>query len=70
VCLELVADRQSKKPIDKSAMASVLATAYREGVMIRISGNNIILSPSLIITDEHVARIVTAVDAGLTAAAS
>jgi len=69
VCLELVADRESKTPINKNAMDIAFATAYAEGVMIRISGNNIILSPSLIITDEHVAAIVAAVDAGLTAAA-
>jgi len=69
VCLELVADRESKRPIDKAAMETVLATAYREGVMIRISGNNVILSPSLIVTAAHVARIVAAVDAGLAAAA-
>jgi adenosylmethionine-8-amino-7-oxononanoate aminotransferase len=69
VALELVADRQTKKPIAKSAMEKVLATAYREGVMIRISGNNVILSPSLIITANHVATIVAAVGAGLEAAA-
>jgi len=69
VCLELVADRQSKQPINKVAMETVLKTAYLEGVMIRISGNNIIISPSLIITTEHVAEIVAALDAGLTAAA-
>jgi len=69
VALELVADRQTKEPIGKDAMETVLATAYREGVMIRISGNNIILSPSLVITAEHVATIVAAVGAGLEAAA-
>ena len=69
VCLELVADRDSKEPVNKSAMETVLRTAYREGVMIRISGNNIIISPSLIITDQHVAAIVAALDAGLTSVA-
>ncbi len=69
VCLELVADRQSKQPIKKEAMETVLKTAYLEGVMLRISGNNIIISPSLIITAEHVATIVAALDAGLTTAA-
>jgi adenosylmethionine-8-amino-7-oxononanoate aminotransferase len=69
VCLELVADRQSKQPINKNAMDIALATAYAEGVMIRISGNNIILSPSLVITTDHVATIVAALDVGLSAAA-
>ncbi len=50
-------------------MESVLRMAYQEGVMIRVSGNNIILSPSLIITDQHVVTIVAAIDAGLDAVA-
>jgi adenosylmethionine-8-amino-7-oxononanoate aminotransferase len=69
VCLELVADRESKEPINKDAIEMALATAYQEGVMIRISGNNIIISPSLVITADHVATIVAALDVGLTAAA-
>jgi len=68
VCLELVADRKTKKPSDKNTLEAVLATAYQNGVMIRISGNMIIISPSLVITSEHVAVIVSALDAGLTAA--
>jgi hypothetical protein len=69
VCLELVADRESKTPINKGAMDIALAAAYEAGVMIRVSGNNIILSPSLVITADHVATIVAAVGAGLAAAA-
>lgn len=45
----------------------VFEAAYREGVMIRVSGNNIILSPSLIITRNDVSAIVSALDAGLAA---
>jgi adenosylmethionine-8-amino-7-oxononanoate aminotransferase len=69
VGLELVVNRESREPANKSTMENVLATAYEQGVMIRVSGNNIILSPPLIITAEHVTAIVAAVDAGLTAAA-
>lgn len=69
VGLELVVNREYREPANKSAMENVLATAYEQGVMIRVSGNNIILSPPLIITAEHVTAIVAAVDAGLTAAA-
>jgi len=69
ICLELVADRKSKQPADKKVMEKVLKTAYDEGVMVRISGNNVILSPSLVITSEHVAAILSALDTGLAAAA-
>ncbi|MFZ5732056.1 MAG: aminotransferase class III-fold pyridoxal phosphate-dependent enzyme [Pseudomonadota bacterium] len=67
--LELVEDRDSKKPLDKKLMTVVAEAAYEAGVMIRVSGNNIILSPPLIITDSDVATIARALDAGLAAAA-
>jgi adenosylmethionine-8-amino-7-oxononanoate aminotransferase len=36
--------------------------------MIRVSGNNIILSPPLVLTEGHVDTILNALDAGLAAA--
>jgi len=36
--------------------------------MVRVSGNNVILSPPLILTAENVSTIVTALDHGLSAA--
>ena len=42
VGLELVVNREYREPANKSAMENVLATAYEQGVMIRVSGNNII----------------------------
>ena len=66
--LELVSDRASKKPADKALMARVAEGAYQAGVMIRVSGNNIILSPPLILTSADIARIADGIDAGLSAA--
>lgn len=68
VALELVSDREKKAPADKDTVAKVFETAYRSGVMIRISGNNIILSPPLVITTDDVDAIVGAIGAGLEAA--
>ena len=68
IALELVADRATKKPADKAVMARVQETAYREGAMVRVSGPNIILSPPLVITPADVRTILSALDAGLTAA--
>ncbi|MHA6265159.1 aminotransferase class III-fold pyridoxal phosphate-dependent enzyme [Arenibacterium sp. CAU 1754] len=67
--LELVADRKTKAPIDKSVIGKVHRVTYENGAMIRVSGNNIILSPPLVLTSEHVRTILSALDAGLTAAA-
>ncbi len=68
--IELVADRETKKPLDKKRMAVVADAAYEAGVMLRVSSNNIILSPPLIIAASEVTAIVRAIDAGLAAAAN
>jgi putrescine---pyruvate transaminase len=66
--LELVSDRASRKPADKGVMKRVADAAYDAGVMLRVSGSNIILSPPLILTAEQVRTIAAALDAGLAAA--
>jgi len=65
--LELVSDRSTKTALDKNSMALVGKEIYNDGVMVRISGNNIILSPPLIITNQHIKNIIDAIDAGLSA---
>ncbi len=69
VAIELVSDRAQKTPIDKATIGNVFEGAYAAGVMIRVSGPNIILSPPLVITADDVGKIVEAIDTGLTAAA-
>lgn len=66
--IELVSDRAAKKAADKKVMAKVSEAAYAEGVMIRVSGSNIILSPPLIFTAEEVQQTVAALDKALAAA--
>lgn len=63
-CLDLVADQASKKAADKAVVERVAETTYQNGVIVRTSGNNIILSPPLIITAEDVQRILRALDQG------
>jgi len=63
--IELVSDLPSKTPASKKTMAAVAEGAYGAGVMVRISSNQLILSPPLIITTEDVAVIAEALDAGL-----
>ncbi len=64
--LELVSDRATKAPA-KDAALRVQTEAYKNGVMIRASGPNIILSPPLVVTEDDVASIVSALDVGLSA---
>ncbi|MDP3196967.1 aminotransferase class III-fold pyridoxal phosphate-dependent enzyme [Tabrizicola sp.] len=65
--LELVSDRASKTPIDKKTIGRVHRATYEAGVMIRVSGNNIILSPPLVVSEADVAKILSALEAGFSA---
>ena len=64
--LELVQDRATKEPVGKDRIARVFQRTYEAGVMIRISGPNIILSPPLVLTTDDVQTILAAIDHGLT----
>ncbi|MEP3920249.1 aminotransferase class III-fold pyridoxal phosphate-dependent enzyme [Ascidiaceihabitans sp.] len=66
--LELVSDRGAKTPMDMATMKRIHAAAYDAGVMVRLGGNNILMSPPLIITEDEVNRVLTGLDAGFAAA--
>jgi adenosylmethionine-8-amino-7-oxononanoate aminotransferase len=68
--LELVSDRKSKTPVDKTVIGRIYRKTMEAGVMVRVSGPNIILSPPLILTDKHVDAIVAALDHGFTTQAA
>jgi adenosylmethionine-8-amino-7-oxononanoate aminotransferase len=68
VALELVSDRVAKTPAPKDLMRRVADRTAEAGVLIRVSGNVIILSPPLILEGGHIAEIAEALDAGLAAA--
>jgi adenosylmethionine-8-amino-7-oxononanoate aminotransferase len=67
--VELVSDRDKKTAASKDTMARVFDAVYEAGVMIRISGANIILSPPLIVSSAEIEKMVSAIDTGLSAAA-
>ena len=66
--VELVADRATKAPVDKAVIGKVQRVAYEAGAMLRVSGNNIILSPPLVVSAADITTILSALDAGLAAA--
>ncbi len=66
--VELVSDRAAKTPMDMATMKRIHKAAYDAGAMVRLGGNNILMSPPLIITEAEVERILSALDAGLKAA--
>ena len=65
LALELVSDRKAKTPVDKATIGRVQEIAYREGVMLRVSGANVILSPPLVLTAEDGQAILSALERGL-----
>jgi len=49
IAIEVVSDRDNKTPADAETMTFLSDTAYDEGTLVRVSGNNIIMSPPLIL---------------------
>ncbi len=66
--IELVENRESKTPVDGKAIERVRDETFRAGAMVRVSGNNILMSPPLILTDEDVRIILDALEAGFSSA--
>ncbi len=62
--IEMVGDRSTKAPIDKPVPQKVQDVAYQNGVMVRVSGSNLIMSPPLILTETDVNDILAALDEG------
>jgi len=65
--VELVADRATKAPLDNDAMKRVHTAMYGSGVMVRLIGNNIAMSPPLIVTAEQIDTMLAGIEAGLKA---
>lgn len=66
--LELVSDKEAKTPLDADTIKRIHTGIYDAGVMVRVSGPNLILSPPLVLTSADVTGILTALDKGLSAA--
>ena len=70
---ELVADRQTKEPMDEKKVAAVVAECNAQGVIIGMTNrslpglnNTLCLSPALIATKDDIDHITNAMDGALT----
>jgi taurine-pyruvate aminotransferase len=70
---ELVADRQTKEPMDEKKVAAVVAECNAQGVIIGMTNrslpglnNTLCLSPALIATADDIDAITGAIDKALT----
>ncbi len=68
--LELVADRETKAPADKAVAGAIYKATYENGVMVRVSGPNVILSPPLVLSEAEADKIIAALDSAFTAKAA
>lgn len=66
--LELVSNRATKKPLEAPRIKRVFDATHASGVMVRVSGPNVILSPPLVLTADDVKDVLSALDVGLAAA--
>lgn len=66
--IELVSDTANKTAMDVATMKHIHQVAYENGAMVRLGGNNILMSPPLTISEAEIATILTALDAGFAAA--
>jgi putrescine aminotransferase len=62
--IEMVSDRATKKPVDAARAQIVQDTAYDNGAMVRVSGPNLILSPSLVLTEADAQTLLDGIEAG------
>ncbi|KUJ76498.1 hypothetical protein AVO45_11965 [Ruegeria marisrubri] len=67
VAIEMVGDRATKAAADKPVPLKVQDVAYQNGVMVRVSGANLIMSPPLVLSASDVDAILAALDAGFSA---
>ncbi|WP_299304314.1 aminotransferase class III-fold pyridoxal phosphate-dependent enzyme [uncultured Litoreibacter sp.] len=68
--LEFVTDKASKTPAPMAMLKTAFETTYEAGAMVRIGGNNLLMSPPLVITEAEINTILTALEAGVQAASS
>ncbi len=68
VGIELVADRESKTPLDPQLGEALANRVFAAGAMIRVTGNIIIMSPPLVITESEIDSLTQALSVGFAGA--
>ena len=65
LAMELTSDRSTGAPPPKAKVDAIHRSIYDAGVMVRISGPNILMSPPLLLSEDEAGQIIEAIDAGL-----
>ena len=62
--IEIVSDKASKAAMDMPTMKRIHKAAYDAGAMVRLGGNNILMSPPLTISEAEIDTVLSALDVG------
>ncbi|MCH2164917.1 MAG: aminotransferase class III-fold pyridoxal phosphate-dependent enzyme [Marinovum sp.] len=65
--VEVVTDQDKKTAADPAMMGKIHAATYEAGTMVRVGGNNIMMSPPLTVTEADIGQVISCVEAGLAA---
>lgn len=65
--IELVSDRATKSPLDMGTIKRIHKAIYESGTMVRIGGNNLMMSPPLVISQGEADTILSSLRTGLAA---
>ena len=63
--VELVSDRVTKSPMEISSVKRAHKATYEAGTMVRVGGNNLLMSPPLTLTETDVRKILADLRTGL-----
>jgi|TARA_B110000444_G_scaffold105418_1_gene99719 adenosylmethionine-8-amino-7-oxononanoate aminotransferase len=63
--VELVSDRVTKSPMEISSVKRAHKATYEAGTMVRVGGNNLLMSPPLTLTETDVQKILADLRTGL-----
>lgn len=66
--IELVSDKAAKTPMGNDTMKTIHQAAYEAGAMVRLGAHNILMSPPLTISEAEIDTVLSALDAGFSAA--
>ena len=66
--IEIVSDRVARTPMDAATMKRIHQATYEAGAMVRLGMHNILMSPPLTISEAEVNTILSALEAGFSAA--
>jgi hypothetical protein len=65
--VELVSDQDAKTPMDMPSLKRAHKACYQSGTMVRMGGNNLLMSPPLTLTEADVSKILDDLRVGLKA---